>query len=146
MRQLCKYIVLALVGGSAYVLLELLWRGWSHWTMFLLGGYLFVQLGSLNEVLTWEMSLIEQAVIGACVVTATELEVGLILNCWWGLGVWDYSDMPCNLWGQICLPYAVLWAPVSLAAIVLDDWLRWWLFGEEKPHYHLMRQGGGQNT
>lgn len=146
MRLVCKYIGLATVGGGAYVLLELLWRGRSHWTMFLLGGFLFVVLGLLNEGLTWEMSLIEQAVIGACTVTMAELVAGLILNCWLGLGVWDYSGMPCNLWGQICLPYTLLWAPVSMVAIVLDDYLRWWFFGEETPHYHLVsrcqRKGG----
>lgn len=146
MRLVCKYIGLATVGGGAYVLLELLWRGRSHWTMFLLGGFLFVVLGLLNEGLTWEMSLVEQAVIGACTVTMAELVAGLILNCWLGLGVWDYSGMPCNLWGQICLPYTLLWAPVSMVAIVLDDYLRWWFFGEETPHYHLVsrcqRKGG----
>lgn len=70
--------------------------------------------------------------------TVAELVTGLILNCWLGLGIWDYSDMPCNLWGQICLPYTLLWVPTSLVAIVLDDYLRWWLFDEEKPHYHLV--------
>lgn len=138
MRWLCKHIALIMMGGCAYVLLEVIWRGYSHWTMFLLGGFLFVALGILNENLTWEMSLIEQAVLGACLVVAAELVTGLIVNCWLGMAVWDYSDLPYNLFGQICLPYAVLWVPVSLVAIILDDYLRWILFHEEKPHYHLI--------
>ena len=51
------------------------------------------------------------------------------------LGVWDYTDMPFNLMGQICLPFSAAWIVVSAAAILLDDWLRWQLYGEDKPHY-----------
>ena len=43
--------------------------------------------------------------------------------------------------GQICLPFSILWIFVSIAAVVLDDWLRYWLFGEERPHYTLFRRG-----
>ena len=56
-------------------------------------------------------------------------------------GVWDYSGMPLNYKGQICLPFSILWIFVSIAAVVLDDWLRYWLFGEERPHYTLFRRG-----
>ena len=58
-----------------------------------------------------------------------------------GLGVWDYSGMLLNYKGQICLPFSILWIFVSVAAVVLDDWLRYWLFGEERPHYTLFRRG-----
>lgn len=43
--------------------------------------------------------------------------------------------MPFNLWGQICLPFSVLWVFLAGIAVVLDDWLRYWLFREERPHY-----------
>ena len=43
--------------------------------------------------------------------------------------------MPFNLLGQICLPFAVAWLALAAVAIVLDDYLRYWLFGEEKPRY-----------
>ena len=69
------------------------------------------------------------------------LDLGLQLNVWLGLGVWDYSGMPLNYKGQICLPFSILWIFVSIAAVVLDDWLRYWLFGEEHPHYTLFRRG-----
>ena len=50
-----KYLVLMATGGLLYVALELIWRGRSHWTMFLLGGICFVALGLINEVLPWDM-------------------------------------------------------------------------------------------
>ena len=37
-RLLNKYLFLFDVGGLLYILIELAWRGWSHWTMFILGG------------------------------------------------------------------------------------------------------------
>ena len=50
-----------------------------------------------------------------------ELGCGLLVNR--DYGVWDYRHLPLNFQGQICLPYTLLWIPVSLAAILLYDWL-----------------------
>lgn len=137
MRQYLKYMFLGCVGGLLYMLLELIWRGYSHWTMFFLGGLCFVCLGAINEVIPWEMSIWKQMLIGTAIITALELLTGCIVNLWLGWNVWDYSGMPFNVLGQICLPYIFLWMPVSLAGIVLDDWLRYWMFEEKRPHYRL---------
>ena len=37
--------------------------------------------------------------------------------------------------GQICPQYILLGAVLVLVAILLDDYIRWRFFGEEKPHY-----------
>lgn len=95
----------------------------------------FLLLGGLNEWLPWEMPFWGQCLLGAAMVTAAEFAAGCVLNLWLGLGVWDYTDMPFNLMGQICLPFSAAWIVVSAAAILLDDWLRWQLYGEDKPHY-----------
>ena len=68
-------------------------------------------------------------------ITVLEFCTGCIVNLWLGWGVWDYSGMPGNILGQICPQYMLLWLPVSLAGIVLDDWIRYRKFGEERPHY-----------
>lgn len=141
MRRLIKHLTLFVIGGLAYGLLEMIWRGYTHWTMLLLGGALFLLIGGLNEVaLTWETPLLLQGVYGAVIATAAELLAGVILNIYLGLGIWDYSNIPFNLLGQICLPFSLLWVALSVIAIVLDDYLRYWLFGEEKPHYRLFRR------
>ena len=106
--------------------------------MFLLGGICFVFLGLINEVLSWQMQLWQQMIIGAIGITILEFVTGCIVNLWLGWGVWDYSGLPGNLLGQICPQYTVLWMPVSLAGIILDDWIRYWKFGEERPHYRLI--------
>ena len=75
-----KHAVLAAVGGSVYVLLELALRGRSHWTMFLLGGLCFVLIGLINEVIPWETPLLLQGVIGSAIVTALEFATGCIVK------------------------------------------------------------------
>lgn len=136
-KQWLKIFILFLIGGFIYVAIELGFRGHSHWTMFLLGGLCFILIGGLNNYIPWEMSIIKQGVIGALIVTSLEFIFGLILNLYLNLGIWDYSNMPFNILGQICLPFSIAWFFLSLAAIFVDDWLRYVLFKEEKPHYHL---------
>lgn len=139
MKKALKALILFLCGGCLYFLMEIAWRGYSHWSMFILGGLCFFLIGAINEFISWEMPLLLQGVIGSlCIVTPLEFVTGCIVNLWLGWNVWDYSDMPLNLLGQICLPFSLVWVAVSIAAVVLDDWLRYWWFGEEKPHYKLV--------
>lgn len=137
-KNVIKMVVLLLIGGTTYFGIEMLWRGHSHWTMALVGGICFVLIGAINEYLPWELGMIQQAFTGASIVTCVELIAGLILNVWLKLGIWDYSNMPLNLWGQICLSFFFAWVALSVIAIVIDDYLRYWLFNEEKPHYQLI--------
>ena len=133
-----KALVLWGIGGLMYICCELLFRGHSHWTMFIVGGLCFLCIGGINELIPWEMPLWQQALIGAVIVTVIEFVSGCIINIWLGWAVWDYSDMPFNVMGQICLPFTAIWLFLSVVAIILDDYLRYWLFGEEKPHYILL--------
>lgn len=137
MKRCLKYLFLFTSGGLLYSLLEMAWRGWSHWTMFVLGGLCFVCLGLINEAIPWLMPLWQQGIIGACIITGMEFVVGCIVNLWLGWSIWDYSQMPGNILGQVCPQYFVLWMIVAIAGIILDDWLRYWIFGEEKPQYKL---------
>lgn len=132
-----KLLILFIIGGVSYYLIEILWRGCSHISMMVLGGLCFVLLGLINELLPWSMGLLWQALIGSGVVTALEFVTGLIVNIHLGLGVWDYSNLPLNFMGQISVVYTLLWIPLSGAAIVLDDYIRHWFFNEEKPHYTI---------
>lgn len=137
MIKLRKYGVLALIGGIIYGALELICRGYTHWTMVILGGICFVVVGLLNEIIPWEMPLAVQMLCGCMIITALEFGCGCIVNIWLGWAVWDYSDEWGNLLGQICPLYSVLWYFVSLPAILIDDWLRYWLFFEDRPHYRI---------
>ncbi|MGL5437111.1 MAG: putative ABC transporter permease [Lachnospiraceae bacterium] len=138
MKQKLKYATLLTAGGGIYVAIELLWRGYTHWSMFLLGGACFVFCGLINEILPWTMPLWKQVLIGVAIVTALEFVTGCIVNMWLGWNIWDYSKMPGNILGQICPQYIALWVPLVTVAIILDDWLRYWWSREKRPHYRLL--------
>lgn len=133
--QPAKYLFLYTVMGAVYVIVEFLWRGYSHFSMFLLAGACGVLIGRINCLLPRITPVWIQMLIGTAIILYGEFVSGCVLNLWLGLDIWDYSDVPLNLLGQICLPYAAAWFFLSLAAILLDGYLRYWFFGEEKPSY-----------
>lgn len=142
MKQLVKPATLFCVGGSIYITIEVLWRALhgsdpTHWTMFILGGLCFIAIGAINEYFAWEMPFWIQSTIGAAAVLILEFVFGCVLNLWLDLNVWDYSDVPFNILGQVCLPFAFAWFFLAAVGIVLDDYLRFWLFNEEKPRYRM---------
>ena len=96
------------LGGMLYCGLELLWRGRTHGSMFLLGGACFLVLGAVGRL---KNGLFFKAVLGGLLITAAELAVGLVVNR--QFQVWDYRSLPMNVWGQICPLYALLWTFLS---------------------------------
>lgn len=111
-----KFMRLFCIGGGAYNLIEVLWRGHSHWSMFLVGGTCFHVIGAIGTRLRKRSRF---AIGSACAlaVTAVEYVSGCVLNRRLKLKVWDYSKMPANLNGQVCLLYSVLWGGLSLLAL-----------------------------
>ena len=136
-KLIIKYVVLFVMGGLVYMSLEILWRGYTHWTMGVLGGICFICLGLINEILSWETPLALQMLIGSIIITILEFITGCIVNIWLGWNIWDYSNLPLNLLGQICLPFSILWYFVSAIGIVIDDYIRYIYFDEECPRYKL---------
>lgn len=133
-----KYLFLGVIGSIVYMSLEIFWRGYTHWTMGVLGGICFIALGLINEILSWDTPLVIQMLIGGTIITILEFITGCIVNLWLGWNVWDYSDLPYNLLGQISLFSSIGWIGLSLVGIVLDDYIRWKWFDEEKPKYKLI--------
>lgn len=105
--------------------------------MVIVGGLAFYLIGCINEYIEWDMPLYRQMAIGMSIITVLEFAAGIIVNLILGWSVWDYSNAPLNILGQICLPFCIIWFFLSFPAIIVDDYLRYYLFGEEKPHYNL---------
>ena len=122
MSTLFKNMLLFAIGGIVYIIIELLWRGYTHFSMFILGGMCFFLVGRINE--NRKIPLVTQMVIGAAIITLLEFICGYIVNIRLGLDVWNYADMPMNIMGQICLPYTLAWFVLSGVCVVVDDWLR----------------------
>lgn len=97
-----------LSGFFLYAGFEIAARGYTHWTMALLGGCTVVLLYDMEQRLAAEPFWV-RGLLGALFVTCAEFTVGVFDNLIMGWGVWDYSALPCNLLGQICLRFSALW-------------------------------------
>ena len=141
MTRFLKHLFLFSFGGIAYMIIELIFRGTTHWSMFGLGGLCFLIIGFLNESKT-NIPMFFQMLLGTLIITALEFVTGCIVNLWLKLHVWDYYNMPFNLFGQICLPFSIMWFILSPVCIITDDYLRYFFFGEKKPHYVFFKKRG----
>ncbi len=111
-----NYFVLFLLGAFSYGLLEVIWRGYSHFSMMIAGGLCFIVFSLISEKLKG-IRLLYKCILGSISVTIIEFIFGIIFNLTLGLSVWDYSNIPLNLFGQICLLFTVLWGFLSAVAI-----------------------------
>lgn len=109
-----------MVGGIGYAIIELLWRGRTHWSMFSLGGFCFAVFGKIGEKLK-KVSLLYKSVVATIFVTLAELIYGVIFNIILKKEIWDYSKIPLNFKGQICLLYSVFWWILCLIFIPVAD-------------------------
>ncbi len=114
------YFLLFLTGGFSYVCLELICRKRSHVSMFFGGGLglVFVDLCCNRLKGAKKLSLFFRGVMGSGIITVIELLTGLLVNKRLKLKVWDYSGIPLNFKGQICLRYSLLWYMLSLPAML----------------------------
>ena len=104
---------LFLSGAVGYTLLEVLWRGYSHWSMAIAGGLSLVTLVRVFQKLK-NAPLYFKSLIGGGIVTAIEFVFGVVFNRILGMGVWDYSGVRGNILGQICPVYSILWCLLCL--------------------------------
>ncbi len=94
--------------GICYIFIEMMWRGQSHYTMFFTGGLCFFVLYKIYDRYK-KLKFFQKYLIGATVITFIEFLAGYIVNILFGMKVWNYSTLPFNILGQICLLYSFLW-------------------------------------
>lgn len=116
--------IMFLTGGIIYFYFEIFVRGYSHISMFLLGGVCFCIVGRMGEyilqlriAMRYRLTLIMLS--ASSVITVLELITGIVVNKYMDLLVWDYSSMKYNFLGQICLLYSLLWALLGLPCVYL---------------------------
>ena len=138
MKKISEYLFFISAGGCIYYTFEVIFRGFSHWTMFLLGGICFLFFEIQRRMVHWEDALWLQLVRCIVFVTSMEFITGIIVNKWMRLGVWDYTGQPFQLFGQICLPFVVIFSGLSVIGIIVSGYLSHWLYNEPKPHFHVL--------
>lgn len=119
--MILKIMFVFIIGAGLYGLIELIWRGYSHWTMLLCGGACFTLIYMLSgtQLPMWAKCLISTAAI-----SLVEFAVGYLVNITLGWGIWDYSDRALNIMGQICPLYSLFWFLLSFPAMYLCEMLR----------------------
>ncbi len=122
--QVKKNTVFFTSGGIGYGVIELLWRGRTHWTMILAGGICFVFFSKIADKYK-KRRLIFKATLCALGVTAVELLFGIVFNLIFKMNIWDYSNMPLNILGQVCPLYTLFWGVLGCAFIPLADYLNY---------------------
>lgn len=114
-----EYPICFLLGAVGYGLAEVLFRGYTHWTMLIAGGVVMTLFCLINK--TENLNIFLKCLIGALVITSIELAFGLVVNVLLGWKVWDYSDKPFNLFGQICPLFSLMWFFISFVGFRLCD-------------------------
>lgn len=61
--------------------------------------------------------LLLKGIVGSAFVTTVEFVFGVIFNIILKKNVWDYSKLPFNIGGQVCLLYSFLWTLISIVCI-----------------------------
>lgn len=105
------------LGGAVYYCIELVYRGYSHWSMFLLGGCCFGIIDAISEKATFLKSVWSKMALSALGITISEWICGCIVNLWLKLNVWDYSNMPLQIMGQVCMLFSFFWFVLSFPAM-----------------------------
>ena len=131
------YTIMFFTGGFLYCALEILMRGYSHISMLLAGGICFVLVGAVQNLLGGQASLVGQMLLCSLMITVVEFVVGMIVNRYLHLAVWDYSGQQYNFRGQICLLYCNLWFWLSGPVIVLHDLMEHFLLNVPMQHYKI---------
>ena len=118
-----EYICIFLTGGILYSLIEMLWRGYTHWSMTIAGGAALLLIHIINLKLR-DRDILLRCLWGCLLITGVEFAAGVIVNLWLGLDVWDYSGMAFNVLGQICPAFSILWFLLSFPACMVSDGAR----------------------
>ncbi len=120
MTYIFYWLIKLAIGGGIYYTLEIIARGRSHWTMFLLGGLCFISCGIIHNISSGQLAIWQEMVWCMIVITLLELVFGIVLNGFLSMNIWDYSGMPFHILGQICVPFMLLWYFISFPAILLN--------------------------
>lgn len=107
-------VIIFILGGTFYGLVEILYRGYTHWSMVLTGGAVILTFYLILPYLL-DIPILAAAGVGALIITLYEFSTGCIVNLCFHWNVWDYSHCPGNILGQICPQYTAYWYALCLA-------------------------------
>ena len=125
MKKVKQNVILYSIGSMGYCIVELLWRGYTHWTMAFAGGICFLLIYYANKKYA-KKKLYVRCLMGSGIITSVEFLIGCIVNLRLNWNVWDYSNLPFNLLGQISLLYSGLWFLLTAPVLSLCNYIKKW--------------------
>ena len=141
MKEFIGKLGLFLSCGFIYCMIEILFRGWSHWSMFVLTGFLGVFcVDSINNTLSFDCDYIVQILISTILCTIGEGISGIILNVWLQLNVWDYSKMTFGtfFFGQCNVLFCFAWMLIISIIIFYCDAYNYYILKIEPCPYYII--------
>lgn len=114
-----KKLALFLSGAAIYPALEILCRGKTDFSMAVAGGVCVCLIDRVCNDRLHERPLSVKCLAGSGIITTVEFGTGVLVNMVLKLNVWDYSQIPLNILGQICFPFSLLWCFVTIPAMLL---------------------------
>ena len=141
MKKFIGKLGLFLSCGFIYCMIEILFRNWSHWSMFVLAGFLGVFcVDSINNVLSFDCDYIVQILISTILCTIGEGISGIILNVWLQLNVWDYSKMTFGtfFFGQCNVLFCFAWMLIISIIIFYCDAYNYYILKIEPCPYYII--------
>lgn len=138
-QKIIPYGSIFIISGLIYIMLELIWRGRTHWTMFLCAGLCGLVMANINNnLLEFDTDFLKQVIVSALCCTGFEFLFGIMFNG--DFSIWDYR----GLWGtihilgnQVNILFFGIWIIISVFSLPFLDWLQWKLGSEEKPYYRI---------
>ena len=126
--------------GFTYYMLECFFRGYSHWSMFLLAGLLSFVIDGVNNFLSFECDYLIQVLIVTTLCTIAEGCCGLIVNVWLQLNVWNYSKLwGTFFFGQCNTFFVIVWLVlIALIGIPLCDAYNYYILKIEPCPYYII--------
>ena len=117
-----ELFIVFLIGAVGYALIEIIWRGFTHWSMVLTGGMCFMIF--YKFIILNNFTIVQQCVLAMIIITSFEFVVGGFVNLAWGMNVWDYSNQIFNLEGQICPLFSMIWFFMGIPMSIASNYIR----------------------
>ncbi len=118
-NTLFQYILLFFIGAALYPIMEIAYRGYTHWSMAAAGGICLCAVHFIDLSLK-RTHLLVKCIISATFITETEFLLGCILNVALKMNIWDYSELRFNVLGQICPQFTCVWFIISIPAFFIS--------------------------
>ena len=138
-KNIYKNFTIFSLGFFVYLLIEFGFRGYTFFLSGIMGGIATVCIDKINDYISWDLDFIIQCIIGSCIITFLELCFGTFDRQFLHLNMWDYSNLPLNYNGIICLPFSIIWCFLSAVAIIASDINNYYFLGykSEIPYYKI---------